>query len=92
MFISRAGANLSEELQLLHSSASSCRALAANIRLGWKGFSATNTLAYYEHLLIAAIKSFITFGPGKLIKILIEPLNNYSHGLEPQQSKLASCL
>jgi hypothetical protein len=30
-----------------------------NIRLGWKGLPWTNTLAYYENLLITTVKSFI---------------------------------
>ncbi len=34
-------------------------ALLANNRLGWNGLTRTNTLAYYEHLLITAIKTFI---------------------------------
>ncbi len=38
--------------------------LPLNIRLGWKGISGTNTLAYYEHSQIAAVKSFMTLGPG----------------------------
>jgi hypothetical protein len=39
-------------------------ALPANIRLGWKGLSVTNTLAYYKHTIDIVIKWFITFGPG----------------------------
>jgi len=35
-------------------------ALLGNIRLGWKGLPRTNTPAYYKHLYITAIKSFIT--------------------------------
>ncbi len=38
-------------------------AFIANIKLGWKGLTKTNTLAYYQHLLIMDIKSFITLGP-----------------------------
>ncbi len=34
-------------------------ALSTNIRLGWKGLTETNTPAYYENLLITAVKSFI---------------------------------
>ncbi len=33
-----------------------------NIRLGWKGRPETKTLAYYEHLYIKDMKSFITLG------------------------------
>jgi len=40
-------------------------ALPTNIRLGWKGLAGTNTLAYYEHLQITAVKSLITLTPGK---------------------------
>jgi hypothetical protein len=39
-------------------------ALPASNRLGWKGLPGANTLAYYEHSLIAAVKSFITLGRG----------------------------
>jgi hypothetical protein len=39
-------------------------ALSANIILGRKGLPWTNTLAYYEHSKITAVKSFITFAPG----------------------------
>ncbi len=38
-------------------------ALPANIRLGWKGLSGTNTLAYYENPYITAVKSFIVQAP-----------------------------
>ncbi len=34
-------------------------AIPANTRLGWKGLPGTDTLAYYENLLITAVKSFI---------------------------------
>ncbi len=35
----------------------------------WKDLSGTNTIAYYKHLYITAVKSFITFGAGpSLIK------------------------
>ncbi len=36
------------------------------IRLGWKGMSGVNTLAYYDKLVnYDNKKSFITFGPGQ---------------------------
>ncbi len=35
-----------------------------NIRLGWKGFLETNTLPYYENLLITAVKGYIVQAPG----------------------------
>ncbi len=38
-------------------------ALPTNIRLGWKDFPGTNTLAYYENPLITGLKSFITLVP-----------------------------
>jgi hypothetical protein len=38
-----------------------CWPLPANIRLGWKGFPGTNTLAYYEYVLITPVKTFLTF-------------------------------
>ncbi len=34
-------------------------ALSANIRLGWKGLTVTNTLAYHDVELIAAVKIVI---------------------------------
>ncbi len=37
-------------------------ALPANIRLGRKGLPGKNTLAYYEHSYIMAVKSFIKLG------------------------------
>ncbi len=36
--------------------------LHENIGLGWEGLPGTNTLAYYEHLSIMAVKSFVTSG------------------------------
>jgi hypothetical protein len=41
--------------------------LSTNLRLGWKGLTGTNTLAYYKHSLIAVVKSFITLTPGCLL-------------------------
>jgi hypothetical protein len=38
--------------------------LLANIRIGWKSLSGTNTLTYFEHLQITDGKSFITLAPG----------------------------
>jgi hypothetical protein len=35
-----------------------------NIRLGWKGLSGTNTLAYYKKPQITAVISFIVQDPG----------------------------
>jgi hypothetical protein len=46
-----------KHLQMLHSKVGSW--LHTNIRLGWKGLSGSNTLAYYENLLITTVKSFI---------------------------------
>jgi hypothetical protein len=46
-------------------------ALPANNRLGWKGLSVTNTLAYYENLLFTATKSFTTFAPFVLFVVKI---------------------
>jgi hypothetical protein len=34
-------------------------ALPTNNKLGWKGLTGTNILAYYENLHITAVKSFI---------------------------------
>ncbi len=41
-------------------------ALPAKIRLCWRGLTGTNTVAYYENLLITDIKSCIVQAPGKL--------------------------
>ncbi len=38
-------------------------ALPANIRLDKKGSPGANALAYFENLLITAVKSFITLAP-----------------------------
>jgi len=35
-----------------------------NIRLGWKGLTGANTLAYYENSQFTDRKSFITLDPG----------------------------
>jgi hypothetical protein len=35
----------------------------ANIRLGWKGLSGTNTPAYYDHFINYSHKKFITLAP-----------------------------
>ncbi len=35
----------------------------ANIRLGWKGLTGTNTLAYLPHSRSKKKKSFVTLGP-----------------------------
>ncbi len=43
-------------------------ALLANIRLGRNGLTVTNTLAYYKHSSIAAVKSFITLDRGLGLK------------------------
>jgi hypothetical protein len=48
--------------QLKGASLSSALALLENIGLGWKGLPGTNTLAYYKHSQITAVKSFITMG------------------------------
>ncbi len=37
--------------------------LSSIIRLGWKGLPGTNTPAYYKHLYIADIISFIKLAP-----------------------------
>jgi hypothetical protein len=38
-------------------------ALAANLRLDWKGLKETNTLAYYENPYFATVKSFEVQAP-----------------------------
>ncbi len=48
----------------------------AHIRLGWKGLSGTNTLAYYKNLYFMTVKSFIVQAPGsKIIKHFSSSLN-----------------
>ncbi len=32
-------------------------------RIGWKSWAGTNTITYYKHSLITAVKSVITCGP-----------------------------
>ncbi len=44
-------------------------ALPTNIRLGWKGLSGTNTLAYYEKPKITCIKSFIILAPDVILNL-----------------------
>jgi hypothetical protein len=39
-------------------------ALLPNSRLVWKGLPGSNTLTYYENLLITDVKSFMTLTPG----------------------------
>jgi hypothetical protein len=39
-------------------------------RLGWRGLSRRNTLAYYENSLIKAVKSFTTLCPGAKVMTL----------------------
>jgi hypothetical protein len=57
MFMSKAGAYWIEApFRIL--------ALLINIILDLKGLPGTNTLAYYDHELITALKSFSTLGPG----------------------------
>ncbi len=53
------------------------------IRLGWKGLSGTNTLAYYKHMKIEAVKGFITlpFGPtAKMYTIYQQFCQSFSSG------------
>jgi hypothetical protein len=44
-------------------------ALPANIRLGWKGFTGKNALAYLAPSSVTKKKSFITFPPGLLLQV-----------------------
>ncbi len=48
--------------------------LLANIRLDWKRLPMTNTLDYYNHLQIMAVKSFITLAlePGLVTIIFVK--------------------
>jgi len=45
-------------------------ALHANIRLGWKWFPGTNSLAYFENSDITTVKFFITLAPSANVKRL----------------------
>jgi hypothetical protein len=60
---------------LIGASLEKVQALLANIRLSQKGLPETNTLAYYEHLYTAVVKSFITLEPEtnliKFVRILL---------------------
>jgi hypothetical protein len=44
--------------------------LPTNIRLGWKDLPGPNTLAYYDHSKIAAVKKVLTLGLGSTLKNL----------------------
>jgi hypothetical protein len=58
-------------------------ALSTNIRLGWKGLSVTNTLAYYQHWQITAVKSFITSSPrANVLKLFSLELTSRPNKLE----------
>jgi len=47
-------------------------ALPTNIRLGWKGLTVTNALAYCGTELITAVKSFIVPGGSKTPRNLLD--------------------
>ncbi len=53
-----------------------------NIRLDWKGFPETSSLAHYKHSQIKAVKSFITLGPG-IIVVDQSTHNTTIEGLKP---------
>jgi hypothetical protein len=44
-------------------------ALPTNISLGWRGFSGTNTLAYYEHFVNYRHKTFYNIGPRPYLEL-----------------------
>ncbi len=48
--------------------------LNTNIGLDWKALPETNTLAYNGHLLIAAVKSFITLVPDVFVNVSLSIL------------------
>ncbi len=48
-------------------------ALPANIILGLKIMSGTNTLAYHKHLQITDVKIFVTLGQGACVINLFRP-------------------
>ncbi len=79
MFVGKASAYLSGTPFRYPTLGGRLLVLPTNIRIGWKGLPRTNTLAYYEHSLIACVKSFITMGPGDNgIKILTAAIYKYS--------------
>ncbi len=45
-------------------------ALTANVRLGWKFMSGTNTLAYYRKDLITYVKKLYGISPGVSMKAM----------------------
>jgi hypothetical protein len=54
--------------------------LSHKIRPRWKGLPVTSTVAYYKHLQITDVKSFITLGLGaNVIKLL--PTVIYCHSM-----------
>ncbi len=54
-------------------------ALPTNIRLSWKGLAETNTLTYYEHSYIAAVKTFVKRTPvDNVIKVFSAVSYNFS--------------
>ncbi len=44
--------------------------MSTNNRLGWKGLSVANTLAYYENSYFTAVKRFKTLAPGSMLELL----------------------
>ncbi len=54
-----------------------------DIRLGLKGLSGTNALAYYEHLQITAVKSFITLWSGERTDKIFAQIRTYLHSELP---------
>ncbi len=69
IFVSKAGAYRGRTPEHLKGASPQGRLLAfpTDIRLGWKGLPATNTVAYQEHLYVTAVKCFITSAGGVIL-------------------------
>ncbi len=58
------------------------RTLPANSRLGWKGLTVINTLAYYNTAGITAVRSCLVQAPGSRNWRLLYP-DSFSHFKQP---------
>jgi hypothetical protein len=59
MFAGKAGVYPSEAI---FTCSTQVLALPANIRLGWKGFPGTNTIAYYQKFITYGLKKSFNIG------------------------------
>jgi hypothetical protein len=74
MFAGKAGAYIRVE-HLKGASLRQALVLPTNIRLGWKGLTGPNTLAYCKNPLITTVKSFIVQAPGQQIRPVVNFTN-----------------